>query len=277
MNLKDENTINSKCCDNCNLKRNYNNIKWMQENLIHDIKTPLNIIYSAIDDIEKSKHENQYEDIMDSIKLIKAYWFKITKMINDVSDFHKINNGTILPNYINIDMVTLLKDILYSTKHLANRKNISIEFKSKLKHKKMATDKALIERIILNLLSNAYKFTNRDGKVNLEFIVYKDNVCIKVIDTGIGISKEQIEFIFSRYVLNKTPQNKAGTGLGLSIVREFIILLNGDVNVKSSPAGTEFEILLPYFLIESQKRATYNYNDFYTENIVQIELSDVGF
>ena len=261
----------SNCCSlNCYTKLKKAEItRFTYENMLHDIKTPLTIMYNNIQEIYE--FEELPNELKNNLDMFKKYWHKINQMLNDVSDFDKINHGFLKPKLISVDIVPLLKEITISTKPLANKKNINLTFFSNKTSENMTIDLEMLERILINLLSNAYKFTKENGKIKVSLIIGKDLIWLKVKDNGIGISEETIEKLYDRYYFEKSKDNLDGSGLGLSIVREFTKLLNGKIYISTSKNGTEFSISFP--IHKTQKQTKINHIDkFYDSNIVQIEL-----
>jgi signal transduction histidine kinase len=258
-----------------NLKfRNNSRSNEIYENMIHDIQTPLTVMQIIISDFE---YDNNFpEDFKPSLSKLSNSWYKITKMIRDTGDIQKINNGILTPNFRNGDMVELLNDIVDSSRPISDRKNIEIVFTSNVESNVVALDKNIIERIVLNVLSNSYKFTNANGKVTIDYKTTGTNQYIRITDTGIGIPRNKLKSIFERHSYEKTVRNKNGSGLGLSIVKEFVLLLNGNIKVNSSDEGTEFIIDLPCFLSPHNSNQDDYFNTFYTDNLVQLELSDLS-
>lgn len=241
------------------------------ENIIHDIKTPLSIILDCIFNLEATTQLP--EASIDIIKNMKNQLYRIMKLIRDISDYERVNSGGLLPKLRNYDIISLIRNITDSTRTLAERKKIKIEFCSELNSKTMAVDKTMIERIMLNLLSNAIKFTDVGGLIQVVLELNDDIFSIRVIDDGIGMNAAEINNIFNRYYQSNS-HNKAGSGIGLSIVKQFAYLLNGNVLTESDDSGTEVRVDLPYTLLQNSPAEIKYYDDFYSDNIIQIELSD---
>ncbi len=241
------------------------------ENIIHDIKTPLSIILDCIFNLEAT---TQLPDAsIGLIKNMKNQLYRIMKLIRDISDYERVNSGGLLPKLRNYDIIALIRNITDSTKTLADRKKITIKFCSDLKSLTMSVDKTMIERIMLNLLSNAIKFTDVSGLIQVVLELENNIFSIRVIDDGIGMNATEINNIFNRYY-QAGSHNKAGTGIGLSIVKQFAYLLNGNVHTESDDKGTEVRVDLPYAVLQNSPAEIKYYDDFYSDNIIQIELSD---
>lgn len=165
------------------------------------------------------------------------------------------------------DIIAFIKDITYSFKDLAEQKNIELTFNSTYESLESNFDHDKIERILFNLLSNSFKFTLANGKVNVSLDLVLDDrylVEIKVRDTGIGIPKENQEKIFESFFQNDMPDVviNQGSGIGLAITKEFVTLHGGEIFVESDEnVGSCFTILLPSKAIGYQNNARANFVD----------------
>lgn len=260
--------LNDKSQNGCVKKDMVNIISY--ENVIHDMKLPLSIIHTTVQFLENMG--GLPNDAKEHLRIAKNSCYRIMKLMNDVNDFAKIDNGYFYPTLRNYNVVSLVRDITESTLLFANRKNINLDFKTNTNEKIMGIDKEMLERILLNLLSNAIKFTYEGGKVEIIFVDKGDTVEFIVKDNGIGIDLEKVNNIFKRYT---TTDSKLGSGLGLSIVNELTRLLGGNVLVKKgeSMTGSQFVVELPVIITKENGSKKY-FDNFYSDNIVQIELSD---
>jgi len=156
----------------------------------HEFKTPLNVIYSAIQLIEHIYFNQIPEHVKNFIRNIKQNTFRLLRLVNNLLDITKINSGQFKLKIKNIDIVLLTKAITESVKIYANQKDIKLSFNSNIECKAISIDDEKYERIILNLLSNAMKFTKKGGIINVILTENKtsDMVKIEVKDTSIGLS-----------------------------------------------------------------------------------------
>lgn len=216
----------------------------------HELKTPLNVIYSAIQLIE-SVYFNQTSDrVKELIGNIKQNTFRQLRLANNLLDITRLNSGQFKLKIKNIDIVFLTKVITESVELYANQKNIKMFFKSNVESNIISIDEEKYERIILNILSNAIKFTDNEGTISV--ILNEDResnlVQIKVTDTGIGIPKDKQELIFERFgqVDSNLSRQAEGTGIGLSLVKLLVNILEGTIEVESElGVGSTFIIMLP--------------------------------
>jgi len=240
------------------------------EDVIHDVKGPMTIIYTYVQLLEVTK--GMPKSALAHVDAIKKNCFKALKLVTDVSDSSKLRDGYLLPAFANTNIVDLVRNLTESTLSLMVKKNLTLNFVCDFEEKLMATDKTLIERVLLNLLSNSVKSTNVGGKIEVKLRDLGDRVEISVEDNGHGIKSENVEHIFERY---HTTDRLRGRGIGLSIVREIVEVLGGEIGVKSKVGkGTKMTIAFPVFVIENEAEAQRICDDFYLDNMVQIELAE---
>nr|WP_279285225.1 PAS domain-containing sensor histidine kinase [Clostridium chromiireducens] len=245
-------------------------------NISHELKTPLNVIFSSLqllnvyDDKEFVKNRKKYLDVM------KQNCYRLIKLVNNLLDIVKYDSGFIIPNMQNEDIVYIVETIAMSIVPYAEDKGIELVFDTDVEEKIIAFDVDKMERIILNLLSNALKFTDRGGYIYISIKDKDEKVEISVKDTGIGIAVDKKEFIFGRFTqVNKSlKRNHEGTGIGLSLVKSFVELHNGEIKLESKLGhGSEFTVVLPSRQSEETKVET-EIKDNVIER-VSMELSDI--
>ena len=245
------------------------------EQTLHDIKTPLSIMYSSIRELEGATKESP--ELWESLETIKRNWLRILKLITDAGDYRKLSLGLVLPRQVNQDVVALIRNITESTKALTDRRDIRLVFESSIKEKRMAIDRDIIDRILLNLLSNAIKFTDNGGEIKVSLVDEGDMISLTVSDTGVGISAEHASRVFEPHYFVSCQRNTNGTGMGLFIVKQLVELLSGEVKLEKTSIGTAITIRLPCYVIEDDKQEVKYFEDFYSDNMVQIELSDANY
>ena len=216
----------------------------------HELKTPLNVIYSAIQLIECVYIDQIPERVKELVGNIKQNTLRQLRLANNLLDVTRLNSGQFKLKMKNIDIVFLTKVITQSVELYSNQKNIKLSFKSNVDCKTISIDDEKYERIILNLLSNAIKFTGNGGSITVTVNENKESnfVQIKLTDTGIGIPKDKQELIFERFgqVDSNLSRQAEGTGIGLSLVKLLVNILGGTIEVESElGVGSTFSILLP--------------------------------
>ncbi|MGL5327767.1 MAG: ATP-binding protein [Peptostreptococcaceae bacterium] len=253
-------------------------------NMSHEFKTPLNIILGTMQLLDMNLTNNniiwnENIDLNKYVKLIKQNSYRLLKLINNLIDMTKIENGYYEVNLDNYNIVNVVEDITLSVVQYANTKGINLIFDTNIEEKVIACDPEKIERILLNLLSNSIKHTNIDGKIKVKVEVNEEKIYISVTDNGDGISKEKLPIIFNRYVQgNNTLTKKCeGSGIGLALVKSLLQMHNGDINVVSEEGvGSEFKFYLPNITIESKRNDIQNIGIANNKiEMCNIEFSDI--
>ncbi|EGT3599163.1 PAS domain-containing sensor histidine kinase [Clostridium perfringens] len=249
-------------------------------NLSHELRTPINIIYSCIQLLNNSKKfESGFASLYDKYeKTLKQNCFRMLRLVNNLIDITKIDSGFIKMDFINYDIIKLTEDITMSVIPYVESKNIDIIFDTDCEELEIKCDPDKIERIILNLLSNAIKFTEPGGRIEVSIFTDETWVDIRVKDTGIGIPSHMKEFIFERFIQNDKSlnRNKEGSGIGLSLVKSLVELHEGKVFLsESNESGSEFSILLPNVKLENDIDENGSL-DYKTEvEKISIEFADI--
>ena len=282
--------LNNKVSDFNELKIKYKEIKEIEKaksqffaNLSHEIKTPINIIYSCIQLLEGNKinGEKALSDAYNKYdNTLKQNCYRLLRLVNNLVDMTKIDSGYMKLIFINCEIVSLVEDITLSIIPYVESKNINIVFDTYIEELEIRCDPESMERVILNLLSNAIKFTNNDG--NISVIVEADDkyVFIRVKDDGIGISKDIREDIFNRFVQEDKSLNRKneGSGIGLALVKSLVELHDGEVYLEDVSEGSEFVVKLPNIKINEEVNNHNRVMDVESKPLVQkinIEFSDI--
>lgn len=249
-------------------------------NLSHELRTPINIIYSCIQLLNNNKNNeagftNFYEKYE---KTLKQNCFRMLRLVNNLIDITKIDSGFMKMRFVNYDIIKLTEDITMSVIPYVESKNIEIVFDTNCEELEIKCDPDKIERIILNLLANAIKFTESGGKIDVNIITDNTWVDIRIKDTGIGIPSHMKEFIFERFIQNDKSlnRNKEGSGIGLSLVKSLVELHNGKVFLRnSSEEGSEFSILIPNIAIDKgeEEKGSVDYKAEVEK--ISIEFADI--
>ncbi|MDB5120840.1 MAG: response regulator [Sphingobacteriales bacterium] len=221
-------------------------------NVSHEFRTPLSLIITPLEKI-LSQGENQEQK--SQLQLIYRNARRLLNMVNQLLDFRKLEDLELKLFPSHGDIVKLIRELSFSFTDLAEKKNIRFSFKSNVEFLETVFDNDKIERILFNLLSNAFKFTPENGRVNVELNLIKSvserdkkQLEIKIQDTGIGIEPAKHHLIFDRFFQNEVPGFiiNQGSGIGLSITKEFVHLHGGTIDVESEPGkGSCFIVKLP--------------------------------
>jgi len=228
-------------------------------NISHEFRTPLSLIISPL---EKLIKENEITDRnKEKIKLILKSSNRLLKLTKELMDFSKIEKKLLKPDFQSHDIVALIKESCRLFDNLAETMNLEYKINCSFERLDIPIDKGMIEKVIFNLLSNAFKYTQANGMIMVNINKHQENekefVRVSVINTGIGIEKEHLTRIFDRYyqVNNIQNRNFEGTGIGLALVKNFIELHKGRVEVKSEPdVETCFDIYIPVYQEKYQEK-----------------------
>ncbi|MFY9154465.1 MAG: two-component regulator propeller domain-containing protein [Prolixibacteraceae bacterium] len=228
-------------------------------NISHEIRTPLTLILGPL---EKMRTDSiPRADLKAHIDVMHRNATQLLQLINQLLDFRKMETGNLKLVLSRGDMVSYLKGIVSSFTKFAEEKEIELKFNSLKKEIVTNFDSDKLAKIMNNLLSNAFKFTGKGGKisVNLSLVFESDEsdvvndspekrmVEITVKDTGIGIAESNLSKIFSRFFQVGEEGTQTGTGIGLALTKELVKLHNGKIFVISKPGkGSKFTIQLPY-------------------------------
>lgn len=227
-------------------------------NISHEFRTPLSLIFSPVEKLKlqwKNEPEEKYLD------LITQNARRLLFMVNQLLDFRKMEVQGFGFNPSLGDIVKFIEESVSSFKDLADQKLIELNFTTRINELNILFDKDKLEKILFNLLSNAFKFTHVKGKVTVSVLPYRDgkllsddagtarpsHLIIKVEDTGIGIPADKIGNLFnSFYQADASVSGDQGSGIGLSLVEEFVKLHDGEITVESEAGkGSCFTVTLP--------------------------------
>jgi signal transduction histidine kinase len=252
-------------------------------NISHEFKTPLNILMGAMQLVEMYTLNGTIIDTEKKLekymKTMKQNALRLLKLINNIIDMSKIETSDLSIELHNYDVVNIVRNVVESMAVYASMKSVNIVFNSEIKEKLIACDADKIERIMLNLLSNALKFTDKNGSITVNVNSYEGKVFISVKDDGIGIPEDKLKLIFQRFKkLDKSfTRNREGSGIGLSIVKALVELHNGSIRVESKyKRGSKFTVELPETILDEKSQADLYMK--YLDNIeerVRVELSDI--
>ena len=285
------NILNNQVNNLMGFEKKYNEIKEIEKaktqffaNLSHEIKTPINIIYSCFQllDINKGKGETElWNSYNKYYGTIKQNCYRLLRLVNNLVDITKIDSGFMKLNFINYEIVSLVEDITLSIVPYVESKNITVLFDTYVEELVIKCDPESLERVILNLLSNAVKFSNENGNITVLLDANKDFVIIKVKDDGIGIAPEVSDYVFERFAQEDKSFNrkKEGSGIGLSLVKSLVELHGGVVYLeKNVEQGCEFVIKLPNKILDESKNEEIKSIDIDNKPLIQkvnIEFSDI--
>ena len=224
-------------------------------NMSHDIRTPMNIILGYAQIMEEEIKENELSETLEHLEKLKQSGNLLLSIINNVLDMAQIESGNmkIDENYGNIEDVQ--QTLLAVFEDESKKKNIDIHYTMNVEHEHVLTDLTKVKEILVNLLSNALKYTPSGGSiyVDVDELPCDETGCMivrtKVRDNGIGMSQEYLSKIFDAFTReqNTTKSKISGSGLGMSIVKKYVDLLGGTIEVESELGkGSTFTVTMKH-------------------------------
>lgn len=227
-------------------------------NVSHELRTPLNAIYGLTEQVLQKKLDTDTSEMVSAIFKSADH---LKNIVNDTLDFSKIQANKLVLDSVNFSPGEIFEEVIYLVKHEAVNKGIALYFEwLGEKPEMLVGDPLRLKQIMINLLGNAIKFTEK-GEVAVTVNCKKTHdkffeIEIRISDTGIGISENDLRFVFDEYVKieNKTGKKYGGTGLGLAIVKKLVELQGGKINLESKPgSGTTVTVNLSFAEVKMEK------------------------
>lgn len=222
-----------------NLKRDF------LSNISHDLKTPINVIYSAIQLEEFFVESNNIEGLKKYNNICRQNCITLTKLANNLIDSSRINSDYLLANLKVYNIVELLEDTVTKLVDYAISKNIELIFDTNEEEVYVKLDEDFMQRIMINLISNAIKFSRDNGVIQVIVEDLGDDVNVFIIDNGVGMDEEFVRKAFERYAMGKNNETAKlkGSGIGLFVVKRLVEIQNGSISLESEVGkGTVFKL-----------------------------------
>lgn len=215
----------------------------------HEIRTPMTLIISPL---EKLISMDKDEERQNMYKIIKDNSKRILRLVNQLMDVRKIEQGKFQIVPVDTEIVAFVHGLYDVFLANARQRNITYRFVSNVEKKTVFVDQSSLDKILMNLLSNAFKFTPDGGEIVVSLFAGKDRYSISVSDTGVGIRDEDKPSVFKRFYSSNQQGGYVGTGIGLNLVQLLVQLHKGEVVVEDNPAGsgTVFRIDMPVGEVE---------------------------
>ena len=217
-------------------------------NISHEIRTPLTLIKGPLEYLLKNNANLSGKERLQQYTLIRRNSNYLIRLVNQLMDFRKIDRGKMKLYLCQTDIVNFIEETAGPFLFLANKKNIEYTINVPGRAIEAWFDPDAIEKIMNNLLSNAFKFTPENGHIGVEVKDQGDRVAIQVKDSGCGIPADKTAHIFDRFYVDKEKykRNKQGVGIGLSFTKSLVELHNGRIQVESKAGqGTTFTVSFP--------------------------------
>lgn len=241
----------------------------------HEIRTPLTLILSPIEQLIKETSE---EKLRNTYKLISQNGHRILHLVNQVMEMRKLDKGQVKLLAEQTDLRTFFENITTSFDYIAQKRNITLTLAIKETIPTVWVDQEKLDKVIFNVLSNAFKYTLDNGSITIEVSTSPTDIIIRIADSGPGIPKEMRELVFERFyqIPEDSNRKKMGTGIGLHLSRSLMNIHHGKIYVEDSELpGATFVITLPLdnsYLKESEIKA--EHTDRSLATLVQTSLID---
>lgn len=210
-------------------------------NVSHEIKTPLTLILGPLNKLSKELPPDS--PIADDIHLIKKNADRLKRVVSQLLDFRKVESNKMNMRVTEIDLVVFIEDVKSYFETMAQSKQIQYTFQHDVSSVRLWVDTDKMEKILANLLSNAFKFTPDGGTITIRLLDHAGYVTLSVEDNGKGIQPQNLSAVFDQFF---TGDNLTGTGIGLHLTHEFVSMHKGSIHVESEPGKrTVFFVELP--------------------------------
>ncbi len=224
-------------------------------NISHEFRTPLTLIKGPIEQLEQDPKKKLS---VSNVKMIRRNANRLLKLVNQLLDLSKLESGNLALEPSEGNVYKSLRTAASSFSSHAAQRNMDYQIKIPSNKTLWASfDRDKLDKIVYNLLSNAFKFTDDDKKVSISVRFSKEQLKIEVTDSGCGIPSDRLPLIFDRFfqVDDSFTKEKAGTGIGLSLTKELVELMKGTIHVESEyKKGSVFKIMIPLEEIKSAQK-----------------------
>ncbi|WP_137403106.1 hybrid sensor histidine kinase/response regulator transcription factor [Echinicola rosea] len=212
-------------------------------NISHEFRTPLTLIQAPVEDLLANKEAAPFKP---DLLLIRKNTMRLLRLVNQLMDLRKIDHAKMKVKAVEQELIPFLQDIINSFDKTAQKHDITLRLLADNRNLKVWYDPMMLDKVMFNLLSNAFKFTPDQGSVIVKVTEkpLSNNVCIRVEDTGTGMSQQDASHVFDRFYQGGT-YSATGSGIGLALSKELIELHHGEIHLESTPGiGTSFEVTL---------------------------------
>ncbi len=216
-------------------------------NISHEFRTPLTLMVGPTEDLLAGAHGDLGESIREQLALVHRNELRLQKLVNALLDFSRIEAGRIQASYEPVDLAELTRNLASTFRSAIDRAGLELRVHCESFGEPVFVDRDMWEKILLNLLSNAFKFTF-EGRIEVSLRHEGAHAVLRVSDTGVGIAAEDLPRVFERFhrIEGTRARTHEGSGIGLALVQELAKLHGGSVDVESRlGAGTTFAVTIP--------------------------------
>lgn len=215
-------------------------------NISHELRTPLTLIVGPVEQLLEDKNISSY--YRTQLNLVERNANRMRQLVNQILDLRKIQNNKMKMRVQQIELISFIRRLMESFNILADEHHIDFKLEKSVDPLYIWVDMDKLEKILFNLLSNAFKYTPQGKQIKIIIHVVRENVSICIEDQGIGISEDKQKRLFERFenLVDKNLFNRESTGIGLSLVKELVEMHKGTIGIESWVGkGSKFTILLP--------------------------------
>ncbi len=257
----------------------------MFTNISHEIRTPLTLVLSPLKKMREEESDPRQKDLYN---LMYRNGLRINRLVNQLMDMRKIDDGQMPMHFVKTDIVYFIKDIMQTFGNLASDKKVSFEIESALPDTEVWIDQGNFDKVIFNLLSNAFKHTPDGGQIRITVGAPENNtgilpreisriIRIGIFNSGSHIDDQYLDKVFERFFQADIMDAKVGSGVGLSLTKQLVELHHGIVKAENKgDEGVVFSVVLPMgnaHLTEKEMSKTTHHKDLYTKNIEEHQTS----
>ena len=224
-------------------------------NISHELRTPLTLLLSPLETMQNRRGANFDDETKTLFGIMHSNGMRLLKLINDLLDLVRLESGRMEVKREPMEMTTFIRSIASAAQQMADNKGVTFEISVVPDFGAVMVDRDKLEKVVLNLVFNALKFTPKAGRVELRAAKENDDFVLTVADSGIGIAAKNLPFIFDRFwqADGSSKRSYKGVGIGLSLVKELTEIHGGKVSVESEEGkGTKFTVRIPYLPAEER-------------------------
>ena len=254
----------------------------MFANLSHEIRTPLTLVMNPLKKMRESETDPKQKELYN---LMYRNSLRILRLVNQLLDMRKVDSGQMQLHFLETDVVYFIKDIMNSFNNLATSRSISFGISAKKEITNLWIDQGNFDKIIFNILSNAFKHTPDNGTISISISEAKKNsgqlpsqikeyVEFVIENTGSGVDERYLDKLFDRYFQTDVHDAKVGSGVGLHLTKMLTELHHGDIRAYNTDEGMAFALRIPTgcsHLSEEEMTKPTNHKDLYTKNTSDTE------
>ncbi len=256
-------------------------------NVSHEVRTPLTLLLGPLDDLLSGKWGTLDSKVSSELIVVHRNALRLLKLINTLLDFSGIEAGRVEAKFQATDLVSVTQELVETFRSVVERAGLKLSIEANSISELVYVDREMWEKVVLNLMSNAFKYTH-SGEIRVRLNADQHKVVFSVEDTGIGISESELPKVFQRFhrVRGASGRTHEGAGIGLSLVQELVKLHGGSLRVDSiAGEGSVFSVSIPLgkkhlpshriFEISEQSKNSLNHSRVYAEEAGQWILNGV--